>query len=494
MTVIRRMVAGYAALMAVVILLVGVFIATVVWFDSWSSSFSKAVERNEAADSLLLQAISVRSYCSTWNTSSLEILSENSQARDNETTYQSSQGAALAQALDTLATHESEGSEGMATVEGMRALIRSYTTDMRVVFTLAVSDPAGAYAKLSEQILPNVQSLEDQAISFKNSTKAAQDSELDRLQSIVRVLMWVMIGVGILAIVAGVLMALGLSRRISSQLQNAISRVGASAAQLLAISTQVSAGAAQTAASTNETTATVEEVKQTAQLAHEKASEVAENSQNVAQTAEAGRATVEETIAGIERMQNEMAMVGETINRLSEQTQAVGDIITTVNDLAEQSNLLSVNASIEAAKAGEQGKGFTVVAQEVKSLAEQSKQAVGQVRSILGEIQKASGLAVQAVERSREAIESGRQQSVESGDTINALAESVTETAQSALQISASSRQQLAGMEQISQAIESINQASTQSVSGTRQVEQEVKQLQDLALDLKRLVDAKAQA
>ena len=83
-------------------------------------------------------------------------------------------------------------------------------------------------------------------------------------------------------------------------------------------------------------------------------------------------------------------------------TQAAGDIIASVNDLAEQSNLLSVNASIEAAKAGEHGKGFAVVAQEVKSLAEQSKQAVAQVRTMLGEIQKASQTAVQAAAGGRE--------------------------------------------------------------------------------------------
>ena len=109
-----------------------------------------------------------------------------------------------------------------------------------------------------------------------------------------------------------------------------------------------------------------------------------------------------------ERIQTDMQVVGDAIDRLNDQAQSVSDIIATVNDLAEQSNLLSVNASIEAAKAGEAGKGFTVVAQEVKNLAEQSKQAVGQVRGVLGEIQKASNVAVRAAEQSQEAVEAGK--------------------------------------------------------------------------------------
>ena len=88
-----------------------------------------------------------------------------------------------------------------------------------------------------------------------------------------------------------------------------------------------------------------------------------------------------------------MESVAQSIVRLSEQSQTIGEIIATVNDLAEQSNLLAVNAAIEAAKAGEHGKGFAVVAQEVKSLAGQSKQATNQVRAILGDIQKATNAA-----------------------------------------------------------------------------------------------------
>jgi methyl-accepting chemotaxis protein len=185
-----------------------------------------------------------------------------------------------------------------------------------------------------------------------------------------------------------------------------------------------------------------------------------------------------------------MDIVCETVGRLSEQIQTAGDIIGAVNDLAEQSNLLSVNASIEAAKAGAYGKGFTVVAQEVKSLAEQSKQAVGQVRTILNEIQKASETAVRAAEEGREVVDAGRHQSVEAGEVIQSLAEGAVNIAQDIAQIAASSRQQLAGMEQIGQAMGSITDATGQSVVGTRQVEQEAQRLQELAVDLKRLVGA----
>ena len=193
-----------------------------------------------------------------------------------------------------------------------------------------------------------------------------------------------------------------------------------------------------------------------------------------------------------ERIGSDMQVVSDAIDRLNEQARSVGDIIATVNDLAEQSNLLSVNASIEAAKAGDQGKGFTVVAQEVKSLAEQSKQAVAQVRSVLAEIQSASAVAVQAAEQSREAVEAGRSEAGIGIKSTEVEVDLATKAAEAIVQISITTRQQLAGMEQISQAIGSINQAGSQSVSGTRQIEQEVKGLQDLALSLNRLVDADA--
>jgi len=183
-------------------------------------------------------------------------------------------------------------------------------------------------------------------------------------------------------------------------------------------------------------------------------------------------------------------LVSESIVKLSEQTQAIGEITATVNDLAEQSKLLSVNAAIEAAKAGEQGKGFAVVAQEVKSLAVQSKQATAQVRAILTDIQKAASAAVMMTEQVSKAVEAGSKQAAEAGESIKKLTDSLSVAVQAATQIAASSQQQLVGTNQIASAIENIRQAAEQNAAGTKQVEKAANDLNELGEKLKAMVEA----
>ena len=170
-----------------------------------------------------------------------------------------------------------------------------------------------------------------------------------------------------------------------------ISALTMAASEIMATSAQIASGATQTASAVTETTATIEELRQTIHLSSQKAKEVSEYSNQTAQVSLDGKKAVDATMDGMSRIRHQMDSIAESIVKLSEQNQAIGAIIATVNDMADQSNLLAVNASIEAAKAGEQGKGFAVVAQEVRNLAEQSKQATGQVRLILNDIQKAIG-------------------------------------------------------------------------------------------------------
>jgi len=152
----------------------------------------------------------------------------------------------------------------------------------------------------------------------------------------------------------------------------------------------------------------------------------------------------------------------------------------TPNEIAE--------SAIEAAKAGEQGKGFGVVAQEVRNLAEQSKQATIQVRGILSDIQKATNAAVMVTEQASKAVEAGVKQSVQAGESVQKLGESVADAAQAATQIAASSQQQMAGMDQVAQAMESIKTASTQNVASTKQTETAARNIGELGLKLEQLV------
>ena len=119
---------------------------------------------------------------------------------------------------------------------------------------------------------------------------------------------------------------------------------------------------------------------------------------------------------------------------------------------------------------------------------------MAQIRNILNEIRNAGQTAVEAAAQGRVAVEAGRQQSLQSGEAIQKLAASAAEAARSAVQISASSRQQLTGMEQISQAIVNINDAGNESLAGNRQVEEQIRTLQGLAVVLGGLLDAKATA
>jgi methyl-accepting chemotaxis protein len=277
-------------------------------------------------------------------------------------------------------------------------------------------------------------------------------------------------------------------RGINREVSNSVNILASSASEILASTTQIASGMIETSTSVNETTATVEEVRQTAQLSAEKSRIVSENAQKAALVADQGSDTVKETVAGINHIRQLMETVAESVVMLSEQTQAIDDIIAVVSDLAQQSNLLAVNAAIEAAKAGEQGKGFAVVAQEIKSLADQSKQATEQVRTILADIQRATGKSVLAAEQVSKAVESGVKQATDSGESIVRLAAALGESSQAADQIAASSQQQLAGMEQVAMAMENIKQAAQQNVSGTKQVEQAAHTLNELGRKLKEMV------
>jgi len=247
--------------------------------------------------------------------------------------------------------------------------------------------------------------------------------------------------------------------------------LGTSVNEISATMGQLAATAQETATSIAETTTTAEEVRQTTRIAQERAHEVSQRADQVSESVRDGRVSVEETIAAMGRIQQQMETISSTIANLNEQSQAIGEIIGVVDDVADQVNILSVNASIEAARAGDEGKGFAVVAREIRTLADQSRQGTEQVQRILKEIQRSVGTTVMAVEQGRQVVRDGVRQSTITGDAIRSLEALNAESAEAALQIAATSNEQLAGMDQVTTAMEQIKVASAQNAQAAREGE-----------------------
>jgi len=277
-------------------------------------------------------------------------------------------------------------------------------------------------------------------------------------------------------------------RQLASQMQEATDNISKANINISAATAEQAATITEQAASVAETTTIVEEVRQTAEQSVERAQLVSEMASKTLKLAESGLNAMKKTEDGMLGLKDQVRHIAETILNLSEQTLQIGEIIATVNDIATQSNLLALNAAMEAARAGEAGRGFAVVAGEVRNLAEQSRQATAQVSSILSEIQKAANTAVMVTEKGTKSAEGGVALAQATGESIHVIREHTQQAVTAAEQIAASARQQLAGMDQITRAMGSINQSATHSQKGMQQVDQAIQNLNDLATQLTSIV------
>jgi methyl-accepting chemotaxis protein len=279
-----------------------------------------------------------------------------------------------------------------------------------------------------------------------------------------------------------------LVRSITIPVRQAVSQLSAAGAELLASTTQQAAGSQEQAAAVTQTVTTVDEVSQTAEQAAQRAKSVGEAVQRNLEIGKAGRKAIEDSITAKHRVKEQIEATAESILGLAEQAQAIGEVIATVNDIAEQINLLALNAAIEASRAGEHGRGFSVVAGEVKALADQSKKATVQIRQSLGEIQKATNTTVLSTEEVTRGVATAIQLGTQAGETITSLTQALSETAQVAAQIVASAGQQATGMTQIRQAMRNIDQIAQQNAAATRQATQAAANLNVLGTQLTQLI------
>jgi methyl-accepting chemotaxis protein len=272
---------------------------------------------------------------------------------------------------------------------------------------------------------------------------------------------------------------------VASQTRLAAESVNTATAEILASTQQQAAATAEQAAAVQQANATMAEISQSGAQISERAKQVATAAEATSTASTVGLQSVRNTTSIMEGIREQAEAVAENVIALSEKTQAVGDIIATVNDISEQSHLLALNASIQAAAAGENGRSFSVVASEMKNLAAQSKQATIQVRAILGDIQKGITSSVMLTEESVKRADSGRQQAGVADQTIRKLTDNIEESVRAFQQIVGGSSQQQIGFEQVIHAFRNIGVASQQTATSTKQSEKAAANLSALAQELR---------
>lgn len=250
-----------------------------------------------------------------------------------------------------------------------------------------------------------------------------------------------------------------------------------------------SSGASEQASSVNEITASLSQIEKSSAQTMEKAKLLGDVAERTRTKGQQGLDAVEQSINGMKDVKYKVQVIAQTILDLSNLTQQVGEITTVVNNIAQQSKMLALNASIEAAKAGEAGQGFAVVASEVKNLAEQSEQSTIQVQKILEDIRQAAEKAVMVTEEGTKGVDRGTGLVEEAGEVVRSLSNVIHEASIASQQIEAAVRQEGIGIEQITIGMNEINQVTASFVASTNQTLEAINNLSDISKKLKKQVD-----
>lgn len=272
-------------------------------------------------------------------------------------------------------------------------------------------------------------------------------------------------------LVIALIMSLLINREVIHPITEAVSRISSAAHSQDQITSQQ-------ASSVQEITATVEELNASSKQVNTKAESLAEQSKEALFVAHEGQKAIDESIAEMNTIKKKVADIAEDVLTLSENTNQIGAIINVVGDIANKTDMLAVNAAIEAAKAAEHGKGFAVVASEVRSLADQSKKAAEKIESLIQEIQNSVNSTVMTTEEGGKKVDLGVNHILQAGSTINTAIETISSTTDAANEIAIASRQESLANDQVAEAMGQINRGMQASSAATKESLSSIQELQ----------------
>ncbi|MBN2526447.1 MAG: hypothetical protein JXR76_08635 [Deltaproteobacteria bacterium] len=258
---------------------------------------------------------------------------------------------------------------------------------------------------------------------------------------------------------------------------------------ILTSSAELSIAANEQATAVNETTVTIEEVEKTGHLTSENAKNIQSVADRTQKISNEGLSAVDMTRAQLEDIQSQVENIVDSANRLNLELEEVDRIIASVAGVTQQSHTLSINASIEAVKAGQKGRGFAVVANRIRDLSQQSREATEHVRGTLTGIQQAIVSMLTITEQGLSSVRRGVESMERTGEVIQRLGESITNSTDAARSIAHNTFQQATGLEQTARAMNEINDSTHKNLSGIEQLRRSGEELKDHAVAMKALVD-----
>ncbi len=273
------------------------------------------------------------------------------------------------------------------------------------------------------------------------------------------------------------------------QITDAVEATASASTEISSSAEQMAAGAQEQSSQTAEVSAATEQMASTIIETTKNATQAADLAKTVGEDANKGGKAVEETINGMEKIAEVVNQAVDTVEELGERSEKIGEIIQVINEIADQTNLLALNAAIEAARAGEHGRGFAVVADEVRKLAERTTKATNEIAEMIKQIQGKTEQAVEAIRNGKEESVKGKELAQEAGKALIKIVKGVDNVMSAIEQVASASEEQSSTVEQISKNVEGINTVAQETASGIEQIARASEDLNKLTENLQQLIN-----